>query len=170
MTVCDRWGGRWWTNAKHGKQGTTLVNRANWLYSINFNFINKILTLISKWKWKNSHSCNDTDICWPWITFQLTTTHQNICLHCTSVCLCMCKTAPLTSPYNPLPPPVPTLLQHSAQNVNKIHSRLISHQWKHEHFIQSRICFTPSGSIYCMSGAILAFILAAPLMYDIRHR
>lgn len=73
------------------------------------------------------------------------------------------------------PPTTHTTYTHSCShtpapqcaNVNKIHRRLISHQWKHEHFIQMYV--SHPGSIYCMSGAILAFILAALPMYDIRH-
>lgn len=90
--------------------------------------------------------------------------------------LYLCKSPSSPTPLPPHPPPhthTPTLCYSHApapvlENVNKIHSRLTSYQWKHEHFIQSHICFK-AGSIYCMSGPILAFILAALPMYDIRH-
>lgn len=57
-------------------------------------------------------------------------------------------------PLTPPPTPVPTLLHQQCANVNKIHSRLISHQWKHEHFIQSRICFTPRVDLLYVRGDI----------------
>lgn len=90
--------------------------------------------------------------CFLWVTSFL---HLYfLCLYMFCFCFFCYIHATAHLPLTPPSAPVPTLLHQQCANVNKIHNRLISHQWKHEHFIQSRICFTPRVDLLYVRGDI----------------